>query len=116
MLKTELGIYCDEDFVQEGGTMRELTVEISLSEYRDLIAGQTSDGALINKLNAEKEELEEENKKLKERIAAINAPMALEALREMLVMIFNRPSPLSNTVDDEDNNDDIEEADNVEET
>lgn len=109
MLKTEDCYYPKDNFVQEGDTLRELTVEITLDEYRDLITWQADNAALIGRL-------EEENKKLKECIAAINAPMALEAFREMLARIFNRPSPLSNAVDDEDNNDDIEEADNAEET
>lgn len=36
-LKTSYGIFENDDFVEENGQLRELTVTITLSEYRDLV-------------------------------------------------------------------------------
>ena len=37
-LKTSYGGFEDDDFVEENGQLRELTVTITLSEYRELVA------------------------------------------------------------------------------
>lgn len=36
-LKTSYGVFENDDFVEENGQLRELTVTITLSEYRDLV-------------------------------------------------------------------------------
>lgn len=36
-LKTSYGVFEQDDFVEENGQLRELTVTITLSEYRDLV-------------------------------------------------------------------------------
>lgn len=37
-LKTSYGVFEKDDFVEENGQLRELTVTITLSEYRELVA------------------------------------------------------------------------------
>lgn len=37
-LKTSYGVFENDDFVEENGQLRELTVKITLSEYRELVA------------------------------------------------------------------------------
>ena len=37
-LKTSYGVFEQDDFVEENGQLRELTVTITLSEYRELVA------------------------------------------------------------------------------
>lgn len=37
-LKTSYGVFENDDFVEENGQLRELTVRITLSEYRELVA------------------------------------------------------------------------------
>lgn len=37
-LKTSYGVYENDDFVEENDQLRELTVTITLSEYRELVA------------------------------------------------------------------------------
>ncbi len=37
-LKTSYGVFERDDFVEENGQLRELTVTITLSEYRELVA------------------------------------------------------------------------------
>lgn len=37
-LKTSYGVFEQDDFVEESGQLRELTVTITLSEYRELVA------------------------------------------------------------------------------
>lgn len=37
-LKTSYGVFENDDFVEESGQLRELTVTITLSEYRELVA------------------------------------------------------------------------------
>lgn len=58
MLKTEYD-YNEDDFVQNGDALKELTVTITLAEYRGLIREQTRSAEQI-------EHLEEELKKVKE--------------------------------------------------
>ena len=109
MLKTEGCYYPEENFVQEGDTLRELTVEITLDEYRELITGQADNAALIGRLEAEKEQLEEEVKTLRECLTAFVGPELINELGATLLKIFN--PDLCNVVSCDD-----EEADNAEET
>ncbi len=52
-LKTD-GYYNEDDFVQEDRGLRELTVEISLCEYRNLVRELTKCELYIEKLEIEK--------------------------------------------------------------
>ena len=72
-LKTD-GYYNEDDFVQEDHGLRELTVEISLCEYRALIRKLTKCELYIEKLQTEKEELEKRISDLQKCLAAIKLP------------------------------------------
>ena len=76
-LKTD-GYYNEDDFVQEDHGLRELTVEISLCEYRALIRELTRCDLHIEKLQTEKEELEKRISDLQKCLAAIKLPEWLE--------------------------------------
>lgn len=57
----------NDDFLVEG----ELTVTITLSEYRNLVGFEAKHGAEMDKLRREKYAVEKENKHLKEKILAL---------------------------------------------
>lgn len=85
-LKTEYG-YNEDDFVQKDGSMNELTVEITLTEYRNLIREQTCYEKRI-------EYLEEELKKAKEsgklfaQLIMIKSPETLNKICEVFDSLF----------------------------
>lgn len=58
-----------KDFVAAG----ELTVTITLSEYRSLVADYATRKTYINKANSDKYERENENKRLKEEVSRLKA-------------------------------------------
>lgn len=84
MLKSEQSYSCDYDFVQQGEAMNELTVKITLSEYRDLIADQTRMSLEIDRLKAEKKELEDKAKSLSEALAVCELPKWIKAIGNSL--------------------------------
>lgn len=67
-------IYNEDDFVQQGETMNELTVTITLCEYRNLLQEIVRQDLTIDTKNEEIETLKEENKKLKDCIAVCKMP------------------------------------------
>lgn len=71
--KTEYG-YNEDDFVEVDGAMNELTVTITLCEYRSLISEQVRAEDTITRLNEEKEELEKALKSAKDLIAVCKLP------------------------------------------
>lgn len=78
MLKYDMPRADDDDFVQHGETMDELTVTITLSEYRRLVA----DNALLNQeLHEQDQKFAEMEKKLKSAMDALAACKAPEWLR-----------------------------------
>ena len=84
MLKSEQSYSCDYDFVQQGEAMNELTVKITLSEYRDLIADQTRMSLEIDRLKAEKKELEDKAKSLSDALAVCELPKWIKAIGNSL--------------------------------
>lgn len=62
-LKTK-GFYNEDDFVQNGEELKELTVTITLCEYRNLIRELSTYDAKI-------ESTQEENKKIKEQLRSL---------------------------------------------
>lgn len=52
---------------------RELTVTITLDEYRDLVSSHAKSSAEIDELRSEKWKLAEENKKLKDTLSALKS-------------------------------------------
>ena len=73
ILSKKLDKYGDNsnDFVATG----ELTVTITLSEYRALVANKATRDADINKANTDRFQRESENRSLKEEIAKLKAEL-----------------------------------------
>ena len=73
ILSKKLNKYGDNnnDFVATG----ELTVTITLSEYRALVASKATRDADINKANTDRFQRESENRSLKEEIAKLKAEL-----------------------------------------
>lgn len=54
-LKTSYGVFEQDDFVEESGQLRELTVTITLSEYRELVASSIRQQDYIDQIDGLKE-------------------------------------------------------------
>ena len=54
-LKTSYGVFEIDDFVEDSGQLRELTVTITLSEYRDLVVSSMRQRDYIDQIDALKE-------------------------------------------------------------
>lgn len=50
-LKTSYGVFEQDDFVEESGQLRELTVTITLSEYRELVASSVLQHNYIDQID-----------------------------------------------------------------
>lgn len=50
-LKTSYGVFENDDFVEESGQLRELTVTITLSEYRELVASSVRQHNYIDQID-----------------------------------------------------------------
>ena len=70
-LKTEYG-YNENDFVEKDGALQELTVTITLNEYRDLIATSEVLSADIETMSKKLKELTEQNKNLSQALLVCN--------------------------------------------
>jgi hypothetical protein len=68
-IKTEKGFYDKDNFVQIGDQLEELTVTITLGEYRNLLLNVARAELTIDQLYKEKEEL---GKKLEEAWNRVN--------------------------------------------
>lgn len=83
-LKTEYN-YSEDDFVQRGEGLDELTVTITLCEYRNLIAEQTRLDMTVDRLQEEKAELEKKLKTTSEALATCKMPEWVKAIGNSLV-------------------------------
>ena len=54
-LKTSNGVFEQDDFVEENGQLRELTVTITISEYRELVASSVLQRDYIDQIDDLKE-------------------------------------------------------------
>ena len=54
-LKTSYGVFENDDFVEDSGQLRELTVTITLSEYRELVASSVLQHNYIDQIDDLKE-------------------------------------------------------------
>ncbi len=85
-LKTDYD-YNEDDFIQRGESLKELTVTITLCEYRNLIREQTRSAERIK-------QLEEELKKVKEggktifQLLMLKSPEMLNKFTDLLNEIF----------------------------
>lgn len=50
-LKTSYGVFEQDDFVEDSGQLRELTVAITLSEYRELVASSVLQHNYIDQID-----------------------------------------------------------------
>lgn len=76
----------DFNFVQDGDEMRELTVEITLAEYRELIMSQASADARISELEGENARLLKENESIKNYVALKN-PEIFKKIKEVFEVV-----------------------------
>ena len=88
-LKTEYG-YNEDDFVQSGENMQELTVTITLCEYRNLINNIAHQDNTIEKLEEENEKLKKQNKVYQDYIIA-NHPELIKKLGDFANVVLNTP-------------------------
>lgn len=72
-LKTEYN-YNEDDFAERSRQLEELTVTITLCEYRNLITEQTRLDMTVDRLQEEKAELEKKLKAASEALAACKMP------------------------------------------
>lgn len=85
-LKTEYS-YNEDDFVQNGNGMQELTVTITLCEYRNLLKDITYQDHTIEKLEEENASLKKQNKVYQEHFIA-NCPEIIEKMGELANLII----------------------------
>ena len=76
----------DCDFVQDGDEVRELTVEITLAEYRELIMSQASADARISELEGENARLLKENESIRNYVALKN-PEIFKKIKEVFEVV-----------------------------
>lgn len=87
-LKTEFNYYNEDDFVQSGENLQELTVTITLCEYRNLIKEITCQDKTIEKLEEENKRLNEQNKAYQDYIT-VNHPEIIESLGALANALTN---------------------------
>lgn len=83
MLKTECG-YNDDDFVERDGKLDELTVTITLNEYRNLISDIVCREQDFRKLSDEHEKLEQAFKSM---VKYISAEKVTDDLKQFIEII-----------------------------
>lgn len=98
MLKFERFGSNDDDFVEKDGEIRELTITITLSEYRKLVTDNALLERDIPKLVKEKEELE---KKLEDCMKALAACKGPEWIRRVGRALANFGEGNEETEDEE---------------
>ena len=79
-MKNEKYYACEEDYVESAGELHELTVTITLNEYRALIREAVVAEAKIERLEAELEELRKEKKSLSDALAVCKMPAFIEKI------------------------------------
>ena len=87
-MKTEKFYACEEDYVESAGELHELTVTITLNEYRSLIREESRAEIKIERLEAEIDELRKEKKSLSDALAVCKLPPVIEKIRDALVAGF----------------------------
>ena len=82
-LKTDYR-YNEDDFAERGGQLDELTVTITLCEYRNLISEQTRLDMIVDRLQEEKAELEKKLKAASEALAVCKMPEWVKSIGNVL--------------------------------
>ncbi len=84
-LKTEYAsCFNDDDFVESSGEMHELTVTITLCEYRNLIQEIARQEFWLERKDEQIEELKEKNNSLTKALAACKLPDWINAIGKAL--------------------------------
>ena len=86
-LKTEYG-YNENDFVEKDGALQELTVTITLSEYRDLVTEKEVLSADNETYSKKVNELTEQNKSLAQAVLALNGGKMLKEIGKAIGSAF----------------------------
>lgn len=86
-LKTDYG-YNENDFVEKDGGLQELTVTITLSEYRDLVTEKEVLSADIETYRKKVNELTEQNKNLAQAVLALNGGKMLKEIGKAIGSAF----------------------------
>lgn len=82
-LKTDYN-YNEDDFTERNGQLDELTVTITLCEYRNLITEITRLDMTVDRLNEEKSELEQKLKSASEALAVCKMPERVKSVGNAL--------------------------------
>lgn len=83
MIKTEIG-YNEDDFVERDGRLEELTVTITLCEYRNLIADRICAGQNFHKSSDEYEGLKQAFKDMVKYVDTEKIPYNLKCFIESI--------------------------------
>ena len=84
-LKTEYS-YNEDDFIQNANGMQELTVTVTLCEYRNLVEERAYSEKAIDKLQEENKNLKKQNETYQKFIIA-NHPEIIEKLGNLAYML-----------------------------
>lgn len=98
-LKTEFNCFNFEDFVQKEGQLHELTVTITLYEYRNLISEAVRSEEIINRLQEEKNRLTKQNEALKKLVIKYN-PDFIRSVNETIRALFDDDAEEESEVED----------------
>ena len=82
--KTECRCYNEDDFVQREESLDELTVTITLCEYRNLISEQTRLDITVDRLQEEKAELVKQLEKARQVLATCKMPEWVKSIGNTL--------------------------------
>lgn len=82
--KTEYGNYNEDDFVQRGEALDELTITITLCEYRNLISENTRLDMTLGRVQEEKAELVKQLENARQVLATCKMPEWVKSIGKTL--------------------------------
>lgn len=100
--------YNEDDFIQDGGVLRELTVTITLCEYRNIIEDLTYTRSQVDSLQEQTEKLKKQNDALI-KVLRSNIPEIERPLKSIVEILFREHNPENNTIAHDEPNIDNEE-------
>ena len=98
-IKTEFNCFNFEDFVQKDGQLHELTVTITLFEYRNLISDLIRNEETINRLHEENKKLAGQNEALTKLVIKHN-PDFIRSVNENIRALFDDNAEEESEVED----------------
>lgn len=93
--KTTSGIYNEDDFVQNESGMHELTVTITLCEYRNLIRGLQRQDVIIEELKTRMKNAQEYSKTLFQMLM-VKSPEVINKAIDIIKELFPQTETKSN--------------------